>query len=232
MFRCSLPALSGLAFSGLLVLGACEREPVASSADGNAAPAANAAAATPAADSSRKFFGHERFTIVMEQTGRETGTVTLHYRDWGRRSAEIIKLTEQATGRVTDTRSFTDGAVSVSIDNLTGKVEVSENPYYTIAAAEAATSATDAFGPDTMTRMGAEATGESATIAGEPCTYWIVMGAKKCVAAWGPTLQSTMEVGDSVADRKAIEVRIGDGGPDATFVYVPPEGATAASGGQ
>lgn len=210
--------------SGLLVLTGCERAPATPAAD----LALAAAAASPAAGIERKFFGRETFTIVMEQTGRESGTVTMHYRDWGRRSAEITQLTNAATGRVTDTRSFTDGAVTVVIDNLTGEVQVSENPYYNVAATDAATTAEDAFGPAAMQRMGAETTGESTTISGETCDYWVVMGARKCIADWGPTLQTTMEVGDTVADRKAIEVRIGDGGPDEVFVYVPPAGATAA----
>jgi hypothetical protein len=217
MFRSTL-----LACSGLLMLAACEREPTIPAA-GEAALAAPA----PGADTSQKFFGREAFTIVMEQTGREVGTVTLHYREWGRRSAEITKLTNTETGRETDTRSFTDGAASVTIDNLTGEVLVSENPFFHEAAAEASASAEDAFGPNAMARMNAEATGESATIAGETCDYWMLMGAKKCVAKWGPTLQSTMDIGDTVADRKAIEVRIGDGGPDSAFVYVPPAGSTA-----
>ena len=49
-------------------------------------------------------------------------------------------------------------------------------------------------------------------------------------AAEGWRLQSTMEIGDSVADRKAVEVRIGDGGPDSVFVYVPPAEAIAPAG--
>lgn len=214
--------------SALLVLMGCDRAPAAPAPD----LALAAAVATPVADHNRKFFGREAFTIVMEQTGRETGTVTMHYRDWGRRSAEITKVTNAATGRVTDTRSFTDGAVTVVIDNLTGDVEVSENPFFNEAAEEASATEDDDFGPAAMARMSAEATGESATIAGEPCDYWIVMGAKKCVSAWGPTLQSTMEIGDTVADRKAVEVRIGDGGPDSAFVYVPPAGATAQPASQ
>ncbi len=222
MFRSTL-----LACSGLLMLAGCERVTAALAPD-------PAAVVTPAetADTSRKFFGREAFTIVMKQTGREVGTVTLHYRDWGRRSAEITKLTNTETGKVTDSRSFTNGAASVTIDNLTGEVVVTENPFYHEAAAEASTSADDAFGPTAMARMSAEATGESATIAGERCDYWMVMGAKKCVSPWGPTLQSTMEIGDSVADRTAIEVRIGDGGPDSVFEYVPPKGATAPASGQ
>lgn len=215
MPRSTLFACCGLTFTGLLMLAGCEREPVA--------PATGVApAAAAAADTSQKFFGRETFTIVLEQTGREVGTITQHYREWGRRTAEITKLTNTETGKVTDTRSFTNGAASVTIDNLTGEVVVTENPFYHEAAAEASTSADEAFGPIAMTRMSAEATGESATIAGEACDYWMLMGAKKCVAAWGPTLQSTMEIGDTVADRKAVEVRVGDGGPDSAFVYVPP----------
>ncbi len=211
-----------LACSGLLMLAACERVAAVLAPD-----TAEVAAPVAAADSSQKFFGRETFTIVLEQTGREVGTVTMHYREWGRRSAEVTKLTNTETGKVTDTRSFTNGAASVTIDNVTGEVVVTENPYYSQAAAEASTSADDAFGPTAMARMSAEATGESATIAGERCDYWMVMGTKKCVAPWGPTLQSTMEIGDSVADRKAVEVRIGDGGPDSVFVYVPPAEAVA-----
>lgn len=209
-----------LACSGLLMLAACEREPTLS-ATGVATVVPDATAAV------QKFYGRETFTIVLEQTGREVGTITQHFREWGRRSAEIIKLTNTETGKVTDTRSFINGAASVTIDNLTGEVVVTENPFYNEAAAEASTSADDAFGPIAMKRMNAEATGESATIAGERCDYWMLMGAKKCVAAWGPTLQSTMEIGDSVADRTAVEVRVGDGGPDSAFVYEPPAATPA-----
>lgn len=209
-----------LACSGILMLAACEREPTLS-ATGVATVVPDATAAV------QKFYGRETFTIVLEQTGREVGTITQHFREWGRRSAEIIKLTNTETGKVTDTRSFINGAASVTIDNLTGEVVVTENPFYNEAAAEASTSADDEFGPIAMKRMSAEATGESATIAGERCDYWMLMGAKKCVAAWGPTLQSTMPIGDTVADRTAVEVRVGDGGPDSAFVYEPPAATSA-----
>jgi len=211
--------------SGLLVVAGCEREGEVPTAT----PTENAAAAEPAlaADAGRKFFGEEKFTIVMQQTGRETGTVTLHYRDWGRRSAEFTKLTNATSGKVTDTRSFADGAISVTIDNVTGKVEVFENPYYKTAPSETEPKAADQFGSSAMQEMGAEKTTDSATIAGQPCNYWLVLGARKCVAAWGATLHSVMGMGDSLADRKATEVRLGDGGPDSAFVYVPPTEAQA-----
>ena len=216
-----------LVCSGLLALAGCERVGVTPAAT----PAENAATASepaPAADSGRKFFGHEAFTVVMQQTGSDTGTVTLHYRDWGRRSAEITKLTNTSSGKVTDTRAFADGAVSVTIDNTTGKVEVFENPYYKTEPSETEPKSPDQFGPSAMLEMNAEKTTETATIAGQACDYWLFLGTRKCVAPWGATLHSVMGSGDVVAERKAIEVRLGDGGPDSAFVYVPStEAATA-----
>lgn len=216
--------LALLACAGLLVLSACERE--ASEPDAAPTPAP-AAAGTPAADASPKFFGRQTFTIVMEQSGREVGTVTTHYRDWGRRSAELIRVRNEATGRLTDTRSFTDGAVSVTIDNITGEVNVYENPYYQEPSPETVTRALDTFGSIAMEEMGAEKIGESASFAGEPCDYWQVMGTRKCVSPWGPTLHSVLSMADIAAERTAIEVRVGDGGPDSAFVYVGPSETSA-----
>lgn len=219
-----------LACSGLLFLSACDSEPAAPDP---AAPAVAAASeTTPAGDTARKFFGREAFTIVMEQSGREVGTVTMHYRDWGRRSAEVIRVRNEATGRLTDTRSFTDGAVSVTIDNVTGEVSVYENPYYEEPGAETVARAPDAFGASAMAEMGAEKIGESASFAGEPCDYWQVMGTRKCVSPWGPTLHSVLSMDDIAAERTAIEVRVGDGGPDSAFVYVPPPEEAAVAAGQ
>lgn len=213
-----------LACSGLLALAGCERAPEESAP---VAPAP-AAAAEAEADTGRKFFGHKQFTVVMLQSGRENGTVTMHYRDWGRRAAEVSKLSNADTGAKTDKRVFTEGAVSVTVDNLTGEVDVYENPYYRVDADEGARTPPDQIGPTAMTEMGAERLGESAVIAGEPCEYWNVMGAKKCVSPWGPTLHSTMDLGGRLAEMKAVEVRVGDGGPDSAFVYVPPADATPA----
>lgn len=215
-----------VACSGLLLLCACDQAPdEAASAAPTPAPAPAAEAA--GADTGRKFFGQKQFTVVMLLSGRENGTVTMHYRDWGRRSAEVSKLSNADTGEKTDKRVFTEGAVSVTVDNLTGKVDVYENPYYRETTEDAATPALDAIGPAAMTEMGAERLGESAVIAGEPCEYWNVMGAKKCVSHWGPTLHSTMDLGGRLAEMKAVEVRLGDGGPDEVFVYQPPADAAA-----
>ncbi|OYX51834.1 MAG: hypothetical protein B7Y90_00480 [Alphaproteobacteria bacterium 32-64-14] len=221
-----------LVCSGLLVLTGCER--VAETLAATPAENAGAAPAEPAlaADKGRKFFGHEAFTVVMQQTGSDAGTVTMHYRDWGRRSAEIVKLTNTASGKATDTRAFADGAVSVTIDNTTGKVEVFENPYYKTEPSETEPKAPDQFGPSAMQEMGAEKTTETATFAGQACDYWLFLGTRKCVAPWGATLHSVMGAGDVLAERKAIEVRLGDGGPDSAFVYVPPAGTAAPVAGQ
>jgi hypothetical protein len=219
-----------LACSGLLVLAACDQAPEDAAP---AAPAPAAAAAEAEADTGRKFFGQKQFTVVMLLSGRENGTVTMHYRDWGRRSAEVSKLSNADTGEKTDKRSFTEGAISVTVDNLTGKVDVFENPYYRETPGEGPAPALDAIGPASMTEMGAERLGESAVIAGEPCEYWNVMGAKKCVSPWGPTLHSTMDLGGRLAEMKAVEVRLGDGGPDEVFVYeTPTDTAPAAPAAQ
>lgn len=213
-----------LVCSGVLVLAGCER---VTEEAAPAAPAPAAVAEPAEADTGRKFFGQKEFTIVMLLSGRENGTVTMHYRDWGRRSAEVSKLSNADTGEKTDKRTFTEGAVSVTVDHLTGKVDVYENPYYRETTDDGATPAPDAIGPASMTEMGAERLGESAVIAGEPCEYWNVMGAKKCVSPWGPTLHSTMDLGGRLAEMKAVEVRLGDGGPDSVFVYEPPADAAA-----
>jgi hypothetical protein len=223
--------LALLACSGLLVLAACDQAPEEAAP---AAPAPAAAANAEAeADTGRKFFGQKQFTIVMLLSGRENGTVTMHYRDWGRRSAEVSKLSNADTGAKTDKRTFTEGAISVTVDNLTGKVEVYENPYYRETLEDVAAPALDAIGPAAMAEMGAEKVGESAVIAGEACEYWMVMGAKKCVSPWGPTLHSAMDLGGRLAEMKAVEVRLGDGGPDEVFVYeTPTDGAPAAPAAQ
>ncbi len=48
-----------------------------------------ASATADAAPDEVRFYGRESFTIVSAQTGVESGTVTEHVRDWGRRRVEI-----------------------------------------------------------------------------------------------------------------------------------------------
>lgn len=214
-------------------VAACSPKP-AETADPGAPPAAGASTVAdvidtladpdaPPADGRERFYGREKFTIVYEQSGIETGQVTEHVRDYGRSRAEIAKTTLKAAGMTIekDTRLVYDGAKVTTIDNATGSVTTMTNPMYDgIVAAMKGKTAME-FGEQMMGAMGGEKTGEKGSFAGEDCDYWAMsqMSVRSCVAPWGASLFTSSSMGGMSFERKAIEVRMGDAGPAEAFAF-------------
>jgi cytochrome c5 len=192
-------------------------------ADASSAASQGDVSADAAATGGERFYGRERFSILSDQTGSETGPVTEHVREWGRRRAEIkdTMLTMMGIERRTHQRVIYDGARIATVDLDTGAVTVTTNPMYdqVVAAMRGRTGVE--FGEEIMTQMGGRRTGERATIADHECEYWELpqLGARNCVTAWGGTLHTSVSLGPVSFERRAREVRMGDGGPDAAFEY-------------
>lgn len=77
------------------------------------------------------------------------------------------------------------------------------------------------FGEQIMRAMGATKTGSTGSFAGQSCAYWTLAsaGLRTCVTDWGATPHVAASLGPVSYERKAVEVRVGDGGPDAAFAY-------------
>lgn len=190
--------------------------------------AVSAAASVPArpvgdaAGNGERFFGQEAFTIVSRQTGTETGSVTEHVRAWGRQRAEIY-ATKVKLGALTidkDQRILHDGGDVTTIDNIKGTAKSSKNPVYgRVVKLRGAGSSNDAADV-IMTSVGGKPTGESGSFAGHDCAYWEnkQIGTRACVTPWGGTLHLETKLGAVTVDRRAVEVRLDDGGPDSAFV--------------
>jgi hypothetical protein len=237
-------AASALALALAVAACAKKEEPRNSEAPGEAAPAAEDAAAdiddmtkaaeaaeaalavdpdAPPADGTERFYGKKAFTIVSKQSGMETGDIVEHVRDWGRRSAQI-KTTSIAMGGFTQTtnqRVIQDGADIITVDDAAGTVTATKNPMYDSVVAAMKGKSGVAFGKEIMTRMGGRETGEKGYFAGYDCTYWELasVGTRTCVTDWGGTLHTLMNMAGMTVEKTAVEVRLGDGGPDDAFAY-------------
>lgn len=181
--------------------------------------------AVPAASeaASERFYGREAFTIVYVQDGAEAGRVTEHVRDWGRRRAEIVRTTTKVSTVVIekDNRMVSEGAKVATIDNRTGRISTIVNPMYDRIVASMQGRPGTEFGEQIMRAMGATKTGSTGSFAGQSCAYWTLAsaGLRTCVTDWGATLHVAASLGPVSYERKAVEVRVGDGGPDAAFAY-------------
>lgn len=168
-----------------------------------------------------RFYGRERFTLVLAQTGAESGTITEHVRDWGRRRVEIKDTTTRVGNfsRRSHTRAVIDGPEIATVDLETGAVTTMSNPLYTqVVEAMRGRSGVD-FGREMMLSMGGRATGEHGEFAGQACEYWEIsrLASRSCVTEWGATLHSVSNLAGVAFERTAVEVRMGDGGPDDAF---------------
>ncbi|MDX2235020.1 MAG: hypothetical protein NW200_11045 [Hyphomonadaceae bacterium] len=183
------------------------------------------AKAAGAAGGDERFFGEERFTIVMAHTGQQTGVSTLHVREWGRKRAEIKDLTINFAGMTQPMRErvINEGARIITIDPTSGAGSATDNPLYADVVEAMRGRDGVAFGAEIMTRMGGRRTGESGTFAGHACDYWEVaqLGTRSCVTPWGGTLRVSSALAGLTIEQTATEVRLGDGGPDDAFAYDP-----------
>lgn len=181
------------------------------------------ATATGGGGTEERFYGQERFTIVMTHSGRQTGTTTMHVRDWGRRRAELNDTSISVAGYTQRVRNRVvyEGArvITVNLDNNTATAIT--NPLYDQVVAGMRGRTGVEFGREIMTQMGGRPTGERGSFAGHACEYWEApsLGARTCVTQWGATLHLVSALGGVSVEQTATEVRVGDGGPDAAFAY-------------
>ncbi len=198
--------------------------PVAAiNADAPANPVAAALPAAETADGKERFYGKERFTLVMTHSGSQTGTTTTHVRDWGRLRAEINDHSLSVAGMVQPTRNriVFEGARATTIDAASNAATALDNPFYdqVVAAMRGRTGVE--FGEQIMAQLGGRATGEKGSFAGEPCDYWEIaaVGSRSCVTPWGATLHLKTSFGGITLEQTATDLRVGDGGPDTAFAF-------------
>ncbi len=185
----------------------------------------DSADATSGGDGPR-FYGEQSFTILYEQTGNQSGSWTEHVRDWGDQRVEIKNLTMSMTvpGLPTQTQTQNDRTVYngdqiININQETGATTITTNPLYANLVAAMGDQDGVEYGQMLMTQMGAQPTGETATVAGHECSYWALAGTRTCITPWGASLRIESNVGPVSIVRTATDVRIGDGGPDEAFAY-------------
>lgn len=181
------------------------------------------AACGQSADASERFYGKKSFTIVYEQSGMETGEITEHVRDFGRNRVEITKTVTTVIGIRTekDQRVIHEGAQVTTVDNQTGSVTTMTNPLYEQVVSAMNGRSGSEFGKEMMRSMGGRATSGTGQFAGQSCSYWEVpsIQARLCVTDFGATLHLASTLAGLSLERKAISVRMGDGGPDSAFAY-------------
>ena len=190
-------------------------------------PAASVAPPASSKTEMPKFFEIENFTVVRKLEGIQSGTVTEHIRDWGRQRAEIRDLTIGIAGftQTQRTRAIHEGEWIVAIDLDRGTATRTRNPMFNAFTEvddprEVAERLLDSFaGPET---------GETGSYAGEDCRIrkHPQLGQTSCISEHGFTLYTTNE--NLGVSETAVEVRRGDGGPDAAFEV--PSGMEVAEG--
>jgi hypothetical protein len=179
----------------------------------------------PSADERARWFGIESFTVVRKLEGMQTGTVTEHVRDWGNERVEIRDTEINIAGfrQTQKQRVISQGDSIVSVDLQAGTATRTKNPMYADMA-----KAGPGVGKAFIEQMGGRATGESAEYAGQACQVWKIaqLGQTLCLTEDGLNLHSANQLAQ--ISETAIEVRLGDPGPDAA--YQVPEGIDVQEG--
>jgi hypothetical protein len=184
--------------------------------------AVSAAEGAPAGGEER-FYGQEQFTIVYAHTGQQIGMSTEHVREWGRRRAEITdtRMSFAGVSQRTNTRAVFEGSRIATTNLDTQAVTTSTNPFYEPIVAGLRGRDAVEVGRTMMTAMGGRSTGERSTFGGLECEHYEIprLGARQCVTSWGATLHLRTSLAGITMEKTATQVRMGDGGPDASFVY-------------
>lgn len=178
-------------------------------------------AAAKAADV--RFYPIEAFTIVYAHQGMQSGTTTVHTRDYGRLRAEWRELTMSFAGIVQQQkeRVVIDGPSVTTIDLKTNTATRIKNPMYDNILAGMERYGGDGVetGKAFMRGMGGVETGESKTIAGEVCAVWQIpqLSQTHCITEDGLALEIASAMMGMQMSQVATEVRRGDGGADEAF---------------
>lgn len=159
------------------------------------------------------------FTIVYRLDGQMTGTETEHSDSYGYRRA-VLSRTELRAGRQVvkaNTRSYTIGDTTVTIDYAAGTASRIRNPMYDRIAARMATQRAEDFAISMIRAMGYQPTGARKTIAGESCAVWKGPTGETCFTSDALSLEVKQALGAVSITRTAISVRRGDPGPASVY---------------
>ncbi len=181
------------------------------------------------ANTESRFYRVESFTLVRKLEGIHSGTVTEHVRNYGNERAEIRDVETRIAGftQKDHTKTITRGAEITTVDLSAGTASRMDNPFYAAMVQNMKGDGLE-FGARMMRQMGGKPTGKTREIAGHECDVWegAQMNQTMCVTEGGITLQVSSEQ-VNVSDT-AIEVRMGDPGPDDA--YEVPEGMVVTAG--
>ncbi len=159
------------------------------------------------------------YTIVYRLEGRMTGTETEHSDAYGFRRA-VLSRTEIRAGRTvvkTNTRSYTIGDTTVTIDFTAGTASRIRNPLYDQVARRMATQRAEDFGLNMIRAMGYKPTGVRKTIAGESCSVWKGPTGETCFTSDALSLEVRQTLSGISITRTAVLVRRGDPGPASVY---------------
>lgn len=169
------------------------------------------------------FFGEESFTVEFKLTGMETGSITEHVKDCGRKRVEIRDSSMTMSGMTTvqKKRTIYDGDQIITVDSVNGAVTKTTNPMYDQLVESMGSQGGVEFGKQLMQQLGGQDTGKTATYAGTECQIWEIptLSTTTCVTAWGATLQNSVTMMGMTSDREATKVELGNPGPEQAYTY-------------
>ena len=185
-------------------------------------------ASTTHASEDIKLANVEKYTIVYEVSGEVMqGTRTLHVRDWGKLTADFQDVKQVVAGfkqPVPSTRTINDFREEriITISEATGTTTISPMPLFLKDQKKVGSLASDSNRIEAVHKaMGGTATGKNGAFAGHDCAYWdypqlFVSG---CMTEWGGAVHTINNFDENKLEMTAVEVRLGDGGPDEAFAY-------------
>jgi len=179
------------------------------------------AAAPAAADPRVQLTTVEKGTVIHKLSGVQEGTVTEHWKDFGRARVEITDAHVKMLGVAVDThqKSIIEGDLITTVDLDRNTVTQSRNPLYQAVVGHMDAKDAAASGTDLYRSMGGRETGETGTYAGETCRVWTIeeAGTRICVTDDGIVLMSQTDLGGKQVIRTAVEVHRGDPGPPDAY---------------
>lgn len=172
----------------------------------------------------------EKYTIVYEVSGELIqGTRTLHVRDWGKLTADFQDVKSVAIGfkrPMPSTRTINDFREEriITISDEAGTTTINPMPLFLKDVKKASSLANDSSRVEEMQKsFGGTPTGKNGAFADHGCAYWdypqlLLSG---CVTEWGGMIHSINSFDENGLEMTAVEVRLGDGGPNDAFAYDP-----------
>ena len=177
----------------------------------------------------------EKYIVVYEYEGMQSGTSTQYNREWGHLRAEVQDTATTLMGMTVTTkqRMIVRDDEIVTIDLKTNTATKTRNPMYErlVASLQEEDLSAEELGRKMLRTMGGEPTGETGRFAGEACEWWRVqqVGQRICITKDAITLRLEMNLGGMSMIQTATSVLRNDGGPDSVFDYtgVPVQQAPA-----